>query len=64
MRSNVKWLGILLLLTGCATGGPAVTDGFCTVAKPILVSHRDALTDETARQVLVHNELGAKTCGW
>jgi hypothetical protein len=62
MRSTRLWLASLLLLTGCATGGPATE--FCVVSRPILVSRADVLTDETARQLLSHNETGARVCGW
>lgn len=57
------WLASLILLAGCATAGPA-TDSFCAVAKPILISKADVLTEGTARQVLEHNEYGAAKCGW
>lgn len=51
------------LLTACATGG-AVTKEFCAIARPILISKADSLTDGTARQILNHNEIGARLCGW
>ena len=52
----------LTLTASCATGGPA-TDG-CEWTAPILISQDDDLTDGTARQVLAHNEAGARVCGW
>lgn len=58
------WMMLILapLLASCATVGPA-TDA-CAVFEPIYVSRLDVLTDQTAREILAHNELGAKLCGW
>lgn len=53
---------LLLSATGCAHGGN-VTDG-CLGWQPIYVSRDDDLTDETARQILAHNEVGEQRCGW
>lgn len=53
----------LVLPTGCAGLGPA-TDGGCAWSRPIYVSAADALTEDTAAQVLAHNETGARICGW
>lgn len=49
------------LLAGCATSGVA-TSGYCVMVTPILISKQDALTDETARQILSHNETYDKVC--
>jgi hypothetical protein len=62
MRWSVMLLGILALLTGCAATGPAIDP--CGAWRPIYVSRADVLTDETARQVLVHNETGRRLCRW
>lgn len=56
------WLASLSLLSACATGGPG-TDA-CGPWRPIYVSRADVLTEGTARQVLAHNETGARLCGW
>lgn len=39
---------------------------FCTNALPIYVTANDAkvIADKTARQILAHNKLGRKLCGW
>jgi hypothetical protein len=37
---------------------------FCSVAKVIYIENGDVLTDSTARQILAHNELGARLCDW
>jgi hypothetical protein len=52
-----------LLLSACATGGPVPSDG-CAWTRPILVGRDDVLTEDTAAQVLAHNETGARICGW
>jgi hypothetical protein len=52
-----------LLLSGCGTPGPVPSDG-CSWTRPILVSGDDVLTEDTAGQVLAHNETGARICGW
>lgn len=53
----------LVLPTGCAGLGPVI-DGGCAWSRPIYVSAADALTEDTAAQVLAHNETGARICGW
>ena len=51
-----------LLLTGCGTNGTVTGD--CAWAEPIYIGDADDLTDETARQILAHNQTGAEICGW
>jgi hypothetical protein len=41
-----------------------VADSGCHWAKPIRISRADILTEATAEQILAHNEMGAKRCGW
>jgi hypothetical protein len=65
----MKWTLALLvslpLLIGCASGGPATSgDSFCAVARPMYVSKDDVLTEPLARDILSHNEYGARKCGW
>ena len=48
------------LLTGCASTG-RVTN-FCDLAAPVYISKQDQLTDETARQILTHNEIWQRVC--
>ena len=45
-------------MAGCATSDP------CGWAEPIRPSRADVLTEGTRDQVLVHNETGARICGW
>lgn len=68
MRRHVRaWMvmlaGIAILLPACASGGH-VTDPACATWRPIFISRADVLTPETARQILAHNEAGARVCGW
>jgi hypothetical protein len=50
---------ISLTIGGCAKMGD-----FCSIAKPILHSRGDVVSDETKRQEVAHNEKGEKLCGW
>lgn len=50
----------LSLMAGCATA----SGDFCGVASPIRPSVRDVLTDGTASQILAHDKVGARLCGW
>lgn len=52
-----------ILLSACETVG-RVTDSLCVVSDPIYISNDDILTEQTARQILTHNEVGAELCGW
>lgn len=65
MKSLKRWSACLsaMLLTGCATSGVVTSAGYCEVARPILISKQDGLTDGTARQILGHNETWAAICG-
>lgn len=38
--------------------------GFCENALPIYVNEADVITDDTAKQILVHNKTGRKLCEW
>lgn len=62
------WLLTSLLLASCVSAGravkPPVVDNGCAAFRPIYVSLDDVLTDGTAQQILAHNEVGARLCGW
>lgn len=64
MLSKLMLIASLILLTNCASTGPVLTDSFCATEKPILISKSDVLTKESAREILAHNEYGARKCGW
>ncbi len=62
MRWNATWIGLAMLLAGCAgtgSGGDA-----CGPWRPILVSAGDRLEEATARAILAHNMTGRRLCGW
>ena len=54
-------MSTIVCLGGCATAG---SGDFCAVASPIRPIVKDVLTDGTVRQILAHDETGAKLCGW
>lgn len=51
---------VLAMFASACRSGPA-TD-FCAVSAPIFIARADQLTDDTARQVLAHNETWAALC--
>lgn len=53
-------VAMLVLLTGCAT----MTGDFCDVSADIRPSVEDQITTDTKRQILAHNEYGARACDW
>lgn len=50
----------LILLAGCGTNGVG-TSG-CEWVRPVYISKSDVLTEETARQILVGNEIWQRIC--
>lgn len=57
----VRWalmIGAMLLPAGC------VTLDSCDWAVPIRPSTQDVLTQGTVEQILLHNTLGERLCGW
>ncbi|BCU04400.1 hypothetical protein EcSP15_n5058 (plasmid) [Escherichia coli] len=52
------------LINGCVikTQAPGVL--FCDAANPIYVSREDFMTEETERQLLIHNTIGERLCEW
>lgn len=61
---SILCLMTMALCTGCQSLTPV--HDYCQIAKPIFLSHGEAakLSDATAREILTHNESGAKICGW
>jgi hypothetical protein len=53
-------ISTVFFLSGCATD----RGGFCDVASAIRPSQADVMSDGTKRQIVAHNDYGAKTCGW
>lgn len=54
---------ILAMFAAASTGGCATSDP-CAGWRAIRPARADVLTDGTARQILAHNETGARVCGW
>ncbi|WP_373445530.1 hypothetical protein [Salmonella enterica] len=56
-------LTICFAVSGCVERiNPAPS--FCSVARAIYIGEEDVLTDETARQIATHDEIGERLCGW
>ncbi len=55
---------IAALTAGCATTAPLHLRGDCDWAEPIRPSREDVLTDGTLAQIVAHNEIGERLCGW
>jgi len=51
----------LPLMCSCASG-QEISHDYCQIAQPIYVSHQDVFTDETARQILNHDETWETIC--
>jgi hypothetical protein len=51
------------LTAGCAIDPRGLRDD-CDWAEPIHPSHQDLLSDGTLAQIVAHNEVGARLCGW
>ena len=62
MKSTALLLASLALLTSCAVTGAGPTD--CGAWRPILITPQDALTRNTAADILAHNLTGRRLCGW
>ena len=54
---SVLMLALFLASCGIIGGGDD-----CSCTKPILVADEDALTEATARDILVHNEVWERLC--
>ena len=63
MKRTIALLAIPILLGACDPDGVQATDP-CGPWRPIRISKDDTLTGNTARQVLAHNETGARLCHW
>jgi hypothetical protein len=51
------------LTAGCAIDQRSLWDD-CDWAEPIRPSRQDVLSDNTLAQIVAHNEVGARLCGW
>lgn len=60
---RIVLISMIALIAGCGTSR-SVWDSDCAWAEPIRPSRSDVLTDGTLRQIVAHNEVGARLCGW
>ena len=51
------------LTAGCAIDRQSFQSD-CDRAEPIRPSRSDSLTDGTLAQIVAHNEIGTRLCGW
>ena len=51
------------LTAGCGIDPRGLRDD-CDWAEPIQPSRHDVLSDVTLAQIVAHNEVGARLCGW
>lgn len=61
MLSKLLYLVFPLMLSGC-TCNPAYIDTTCIIIKPIRISKKDKITDETLRQIHRINIVLEKKC--
>jgi hypothetical protein len=61
-KPTAMLLLIAVSTAGCATDPFARND--CDWAQPIEPSRKDVLTRQTKEQIVSHNEIGSKVCGW
>lgn len=54
---------LVILLSGCVGGNARGLD-VCAPWKPLYVTAEDRITPETAREIVAHNEVGERLCGW
>lgn len=60
LSARLLLTSLVMFSSACATNTVAVNE--CSWAKIITVSSKDVLTDETARQLLTHNETVDAIC--
>ena len=59
-------IGLILsaaLTAGCGIDPRALRED-CDWGEPIRPSRHDVLSEGTLSQIVVHNEIGARLCGW
>jgi hypothetical protein len=59
---------VALILSAALSAGCAIDPGryhaTCDWAEPIRPSRDDVLTEGTLAQIIAHNDIGARLCGW
>lgn len=59
-------IAVVTLITVTACGNGHAKDSYCLLAKPVYPTQQevDALTNETIKWLLYHNEVGRQKCDW
>lgn len=52
------------MISGCVIKAPKTGVLFCDGANPIFVSKDDFMTEQTEREILLHNMMGERLCKW
>lgn len=65
----MKFTPLIALILGAGLTAGCATDlrhlrSDCDWAEPIRPSRSDSLTDGTLAQIVAHNEIGERLCGW
>jgi hypothetical protein len=55
---------LAILLSACAPSGPARGVDACGPWQPIFITDADQISRELGEQILAHNLVGARLCGW
>lgn len=62
LKLPMKPLVMLVLLSACTS--TTATDDWCSKDSVIRVSKDDSFTPGTARQIILHNDVGIQVCKW
>jgi hypothetical protein len=63
LKPLIPLIAIAALTAGCATERRFLRED-CDWAQPIRPARTDVLSENTKAQILAHNEIGARLCGW
>lgn len=63
LKPLILLISIAALSAGCGIDRRFLHED-CDWAQPIRPSHADVLSENTKAQILAHNEIGARLCGW
>jgi hypothetical protein len=62
-KTRIAMIFSAALTAGCAIDTLSLYDE-CDWSEPIRPSRQDVLSDVTLAQIVAHNEVGARLCGW
>lgn len=63
LRPLILLIAIAALTAGCGTEWRFLRED-CDWVQPIRPSRADVLSENTKAQILAHNEIGERLCGW